>query len=325
MKYNRSLGWRSAAPYNLSYEVPFWLAALLLTGIVFAAYAHGPPWNRPDRSFDEFVTSATYRPFVYRVLVPLLSEAASRIVPLALPTYYTIFAGLSLFGFVVALRVLAQSFWQPSPLVDYVVFLAIPLITPFTLEYSHPYDLPILCLFTWGIICIVQRRWGAFLLCYTIACFNKETTLFLSLILVATHYPEVIRGTYNKLLCMQLSIYAIVRGSLVYIFRENPGATMDYHLTDHLIIYAANPGRTLIYLVGLVFVAVLVARQWHHKPAFLRRSLLVVLPPMVVLFALFGFPYELRVFYEIYSLVVLLCIPPGYMPLRSDRRQELSA
>ncbi|GAB4217371.1 MAG: hypothetical protein OHK0022_59520 [Roseiflexaceae bacterium] len=317
MKSDRLASWHPASSHKLLYEVLFWSAVLVLTGVVFAAYVPGLPWNRAGRNFAEFLDSSTYRPFVYRVLIPLVSEAANRIVPFTIPTYYTICIYLSLFGFVGALRSLAQTFWQPSYALDAVVLLAIPLTMAFNLEYSHVYDLPVLCLFTWGIVCIARQQWNAFLLCYAIACFNKETTLFLSLIFVANHTQDVLRGKYNKLLVMQLSIYAIIRGALMFIFQHNPGAVADYHLSDHIIIYPAYPARTLVYLAGITLVALLIARQFGRKPAFLRRSLLVALPPMVVLFALFGFPYELRVFYEVYSLVVLLCIPPNAVQVQS--------
>jgi hypothetical protein len=56
-------------------------------------------------------------------------------------------------------------------------------------------------------------------------------------------------------------------------------------------------------------LARLVRMDWARKPLVLRGILIAVLPPMVVLFLLFGYPYEWRVFYELLPVVVLLAGP----------------
>jgi hypothetical protein len=53
----------------------------------------------------------------------------------------------------------------------------------------------------------------------------------------------------------------------------------------------------------------LVWMDWKRKPLVLRGILAGVLPPQVVLFLLFGYPFEWRVFYEILPVVVLLAGP----------------
>ncbi len=309
--------WTIASPRGSRYEAVFWFAAAMLAGVVLAAYAPRFPWYGHYHDVAGFWPELTHRPFAYRVLLPLLAEAAGRIVPAEPELFFNIALYLSLIGFAVALRRLAHLIWQPSRLLDYVVLAAIPLVIPLSVYHQHLYDLTMLCLFTWGIVCIAQQAWTPFLVVYAVACFNKETTLFLTFVFLAFHYRELGQRVYRRVLLMQLSIYVLIRAALMVLFRDRPGGVVEYHLLDHLTTYASEPIRTSAYAAGLLLVAGLVVYRFRSKPPVLRKALLAVLPCMVVLFVFFGFPYELRVFYEVYGLVLLLCIPPGFFQLQS--------
>ncbi|HEU4325422.1 MAG TPA: hypothetical protein VFS21_19920 [Roseiflexaceae bacterium] len=316
MKQERTALWSPTSSRGGRYEAIFWLAAALLAGVVLAAYAPRFPWYGHYRDVEAFWPELTHRPFVYRVLLPLLAEAAGRIVPGEPELFFNAALYLSLVGFAAALRRLAHLIWQPSRYLDYVILAAIPLVIPLSVYHQHLYDLTTLCLFTWGIVYIAQQAWTPFLVVYAVACFNKETTLFLTFVFLAFHHRELGQRAYQRLLLMQLSIYMLIRATLMVLFRDRPGGVVEYHLLDHLTSYTSEPIRTSAYLAGILIVGALVAYRFRSKPLVLRKALLAVLPCMVVLFVLFGFPYELRVFYEVYGLIVLLCIPPGSFQLQ---------
>jgi hypothetical protein len=291
-------------------EFIFWLALLVLTAGMAVFSVPGLQNDRAYAFLGTFIPGEVARPFVYRALLPLLAEIGWWIAPLE-PMYHQYLSiYLSLVGFVIGLRRLMLSFWQPTATLTLVALASIPLIGPFLLMEHYPYDLPMLCLFTWGLVWLAQQRWRWFLICYSVACFNKETTIFLTLIFLVSYYPKRADLPFWRLLLMQLGIFVLVRAALMVIFRDFPGDTVWLHLGYHIQIYREWPWLTLTHLLGVSMVGVVVARNFHQKPFFLRQALLVTLPLMTVLFFLFGFPFEIRIFFEVYPLLFLLAIPP---------------
>jgi len=316
----RWIVWPAVPSRKVPYEVKFWLTVLLLTGSVFASYARLFSWNDPYTSLATFAQGAeqgtVYRPFAYRVLLPLLTDVAQRVVPLDPTVYQIIWMYVSFLGFIVVFRRLAQTFWVPSRRLDYAVLFAIPLVIPWSIEVRYFYDLPVLCLFTCGIVCMARRRWGWLLICYSAACFNKETTLLLTVMFAVCYAQDCRRGWYWRQIGMQLGIYGCVRAALMYIFRNFPGQVVEYHVMDHILVYLHHPVKTCACLAAIGLFVLLMLHDARSKPDFLKRALLATLPLMVVLYVLFGFPYEFRVFYEVYGLIILLCVPPRYCPPR---------
>lgn len=325
MKHNR-ITLHIAFSANIWYSVIFWIAVLILTGSVSIAYVLRFPWTEPYSPPTEFfIQESTQRPFVYRVLLPLLVEAMRRAVPLDPMVWYGLLMFVSFVGFIAALRRLAQTFWPSSQALDYMALLAIPLMIPLSLEHQHTYDLPQVCLFTWGLVLIVQRRWRALLFCYTIACFNKETTLLLTLVFVTCCDRAALSGHFWRLLAMQLSIYAIIRVALMYLFRDNPGTLIGYNLPLHLLAFELYPVKTLTYMVTLIVAGLLIANRLSEKPLFLRRTLFSILPLMLVLYVVSGYPFEIRIFYEVYAPALLLCVPPALLKLQGSRGSSAAA
>ncbi|HEU4322754.1 MAG TPA: hypothetical protein VFS21_06355 [Roseiflexaceae bacterium] len=311
MKHTRIAQWRVDVSPKTQYEVTFWLAVLLLTASVSFAYFLRFPWrdmHSPQAEF--FIQETTHRPFAYRVLLPVMTELARLFVPLDPMVYQGVLMFVFFVGFTVALRTLAQTFWAPSRALDYLVLFSIPLAIPLSLDHQHTYDLPLACLFTWGIVWIAQKKWVPFLFCYTIACFNKETTLFLTVIFAVCWGQRYNSRQFWRLLAMQLSIYAIIRVSLMYIFRHNPGTLIGYNLPYHVVAFQLYPVKSLVYLANLVLVGALIGNRLRDKPLFLRKALFSTLPFMLIMYVFSGYPFEIRIFYEVYALLLLLCLPP---------------
>ncbi|MCK4235615.1 MAG: hypothetical protein KAX38_00755, partial [Candidatus Krumholzibacteria bacterium] len=90
---------------------------------------------------------------------------------------------------------------------------------------------------------------------------------------------------------------------LFNIYRNNPGSFLEYHLFDH------NIGLLKSYPVSTLFVwtaiSILVIYKWKEKPLFLKRALIIIIP-IFIMCLFFGIIDELRVYYEVYPIVVLL-------------------
>lgn len=297
------------------YTIIFWVAAIVLSGAIFRFYIDGVEWDEPRLALAELMRGEAHRPFAYRVLVPGLTKAIGLVLPGLAPT--TVASGLiflALLGFVGALRLLYTAFWAPSARLDLAVILSPVALLPLALTFRHIYDLPTLFLFTLGLALLAHRRWTAFLIVYAVGCLNKETTLFLSLVFAIWCYRSLPARDFWRLLLAQAAIYGLIRAALLWRFRNNPGGVVEFHLLDHLDVYMRLPGFTIGYAIFITIVAGVCLRNWRHKPRPLVQAALALLAVLIPLFALFGFPYEIRVFYEVFAPIYLICLPPSWHP-----------
>src|SRR5262249_54344419 len=108
------------------------------------------------------------------------------------------------------------------------------------------------------------------------------------------------------LFALQLVVYASIRLGIMLKFQNNPGEIIENHLFEHLQFIQARPFLVFAYLIYIVFMAIAVRKDWKKKPLFLREALLILTPTMLMLYLLGGYPFELRVFYEIYPIIFLL-------------------
>ena len=67
----------------------------------------------------------------------------------------------------------------------------------------------------------------------------------------------------------------------------------------------------------LVVIAALIIYGWSRKPPLLR-SAVWILPCFLFLYAVWGYPGEIRVMLEVYPIVGLLMVPP--QPLEASNR-----
>ncbi|MFQ5805956.1 MAG: hypothetical protein ACE5I3_05855 [Phycisphaerae bacterium] len=310
-----------------------------LSAIVFGIFVSRPGINGYDRAmFADMVYGTAHKPFVYRALLPtavrlvasgMPSEAKARFTQALADTaaidnlfkilgwereylveYFIAIVPLylCLWGFVWSLRYLLRGVYHVSAKVqDVLTLVALVGLTQFFRYYSYLYDLPNVFLFTLALALMVRSKWKSFLLVYLIACLNKETTILLTMIF-AIHFlkqASMSRAVFGALLPIQLAIFGLVRLVLFVAFRDNPGSFVELHVPHHnLDLLGAYPLATVFGWCGL---ALLLFYRWSAKPAFLRHSLWIVVP-LVVLTFFFGYLDELRDYYEAYPIVLLLLL-----------------
>ncbi len=296
------------------YQVVFWLAVATFTAAVCRSYVSNITWDQTRAGLGALMDGTAHRPFAFRVLLPALTKLATLALAIDPISAATVLIYLAMLGTVAGLRWLASAFWAPSLQLDSAGLLVPVALLPLTLRFYYVYDMPTLCLFTWGLAALAHRRWRAFLLIYALGCLSKETTLFLSIVYAVWYARAPDRRSFWKLLLMQGGIFLIIRGMLLWRFRANPGEVVEYHLADHLASYAQLPGFTVGYVLVLAVIAIACARGWHSKPPALRHAALALVATITPLYLLFGFPFELRVFYEAFAPVYLLALPLARRP-----------
>jgi hypothetical protein len=306
---------------------------------VFAVFIQFSGINlNPAARFSDMVYGEAARPFVYRVLMPagiriiasaippqtkaatngriednhLVQEVLSRFNTqpeyaveslIALALLY-----LSLLGFVLALRYLLTGVFQaPTAFTDLVPLLgALGLVLFFT--HGYLYDFSTLLLFTLGLGLMVRANWRAYLPVFVLACLNKETAILLTLVFAVHFYrnPRIDRARFARILAIQIAIYVAIRLLLMWTFRNNTGSLVEFHLHRHWSVYRRYPLLAIASMLLCILVAFLMFHKWREKPYFLLHGTLIIIP-LFALHMLWGWPYEFRVFYEVYPITVLLC------------------
>ncbi|MCW8803405.1 MAG: hypothetical protein OQK57_03320, partial [Ignavibacteriaceae bacterium] len=304
---------------------------------VLVAFVKLPNINGYERAmFSEMVYGTAWKPFVYRTLLPTTVRLISEVIPESIhyrvsekvegsksmmlvlgkfkweSEYITeyiialILMYFSLLGFIYVFRKLfdeiyASPLWFKN-LISIIMLLALPTMFQY---YSYLYDFPTLLLFTLGLLLLSQRKWNYFLVLFFIACFNKETIILLTMIFAIHFYKDdkVKRKLYYQLIAVQLIIFGVVKILLYTLFNNNPGGFVEFHLIDRN--YLLFNGYSLMTFVTLLIVLLSIFNKWNEKPKFLKDSLWIALP-LLILTLFLGFFDELRDYYEVFPVVVLL-------------------
>jgi len=304
---------------------------------VLVAFVKLPNINGYERAmFSEMVYGTAWKPFVYRTFLPTAVRLISEVIPddihdslsekvessksimLVLEkfkwegeyiTEYIIAMILmyfSLLGFVYVFRKLfdeiyASPLWFKN-LISIIMLLALPTMFQY---YSYLYDFPTLLLFTLGLLLLNQRKWNYFLILFFIACFNKETIILLTMIFAIHFYKDdkVKRKFYYQLIAVQLIIFGVVKILLYTLFINNPGGFVEFHLIDRN--YLLFNGYSLVTFITLLIILLSIFSKWDEKPKFLKDSLWIAVP-LLILTLFLGFFDELRDYYEVFPVVVLL-------------------
>lgn len=313
------------------------IVVLILAALVFYIFLRDPGINDYYRAmFADMVYGRAYKPFVARVLLP----AATRLITSTIPdrarsslcswaasnsfvqrvfekrkweleyfVEYCIAAVLmyaSLVGFVFAFRHCFRGVYDaPGRFLDAITLIALLSLPVCFRYYSYLYDFPVLLLFTLGLGLMVRSKWSLYLIVFLFAVINKETAILLSFVFVIHHLSDrrMPRLFFWRLLAIQMAIFVAVRAVISFVFRNNPGTFLEFHLFDHNIrLLRPYPLATVLSWFIVVFF---VFYRWNEKPLFLRYAIWIAVP-LVGMTVFFGFLDELRGYYELYPIVILL-------------------
>ena len=298
----------------------YWAVLGFVAWHVTQAYLTGMLWDHPVDVLSTYIAGTAIRPFVYRVLVPMVVDLALRLYPLSNLTYATIVIYGSLLGFLASIRSLAAIYGAKTQAQDIVGVAALVLMLPWLLLYRHHYDLTQIFLFTLGLRLMASRRWRLFLPVFALGCLNKETTILLTTVFAWHYRHELLRLSRSHwlLVAAQGAIFGAIRLLVMWRFAQNAGQVMEYHLPDQIDAWriAFWPSLALVLFGALLLFQV--SRTWNTSPHLFRSALLGTLPILLVLFIVWGYPFELRNLFEAYPALVLLALPTLVRPIRLD-------
>ena len=312
----------------------YYLLTALIAGCVLIMFVIFPGINDDKPSmFGDMIYGKASKPFVYRVLLPATVRVLSAPVPQSLRntisnkiednislnklfkklkwekelaveySFAMLIMFLSLWGFSISLRYLFILFYNTSSWfadsVSVLALLGLPTMFQYT---SFIYDFPLLLLYTLGLIFLYKQDWIKFLIIFLVGCINKETTILLTLVFYIYYKTSLKKELFNKLLIAQFAIFILVKSLLYFVFKNNPGTFIEFHLIDHNLRLLTSYDLTLAAAVlGLIL---LIFYKWNEKPNFLK-TLLWMFIPLVILTLFLGYLDELRDYYEVYPAVII--------------------
>lgn len=284
---------------------------LLITTIsgIFLWYINRFVWVDSVFGFVDLIYGTAYRPYVYRVLVPILVQFLNRIFPLNPVIYALALMFLSLLGFGLTMRSFADFFWKSNATARIISILSLIGLIPFLARDGKIYDFPAIFLSGLGLLLMARQQWNWFLVIYLIGCINKETTVFLTLVFAVYNFRRMPARKYWTLWIGQALIFGVTKLMVTWTFRNNPGGVVEFHLYDHIKGFLYLPNFLLYYGSFAVCLAILVMIDWRKKPEFLRYALASLLPAVLCANLFFGVPYEIRAFMDLYPVGFLLIIP----------------
>jgi len=352
------------------------VVAYLLVSIFLNGLVQKPGLINPRYGVVVMTRFEANNPFARRVLVPLLTNAAHSVLPESLKQkietrlggiadegdirkhhdsykpgrfeamrgYWSIVAVafgfniLMLFCFFLALRRFIGALYAPPPLAEDWLPLSAILFLPLYWGYSvFVYDYAALFLFTLGLSLLAERKMLWFYILLPIALLNKEPAVLLPLVFAATFFGKNDARKYTRHLILQGAICAVVLGTLVFIFRNNPGRVAEWHLARNIAFATdistyfqfAAIGPCPLFPRGLPFiwplgpnvifwlpVLGLIALGWKKAPRFLKKMLPTIIIPLALLIFFLGYIDEIRASLEALPVIIALALSP-FMKMRA--------
>jgi len=334
------------------------LQTVLLTLIIAASVGIFYFWlvfsginSNPLVAFADMLTGKAIRPPVTRVLTPWLTNGLALLFP---PTIhegaeglltargllpdlmraYLVPGGFALegiinmaiqwlciLGFALALRALiGVVFKVPRMIPELLTIVGLLGLSPM-MFFAYIYDLPNLFLCTLGLYCIAARKKVAFFAVFILAILNKETAAVLALPGMLLFW-DVQKPVFRKILAgtgTLIVLALVIRISLAFAYRGNPGGVFEFHLLDSLGMLRDYPVLGIISILVVAGMIWLIFSNWKRKPAV---AILGAVPGLLLLVLWFvgSVSFELREFYEVYAasfLCVLATLLSRKTPLES--------
>lgn len=253
-------------------------------------------------------------PTQYRALIPWL---VSSLVPLNLPFLETsvrlfkIIEFLSTFFLFVAFRYYISLFIK-NRLLPSLFSLTLFAFLPYQyIFYSwslgavyYPYDIPSVLFFSLGLILLYKKNWFLYYPLFLVATFNRETTIFLTLIYLVTAFEKKKIAPVLSHCLAQAVIWLSVKMLLAALYANNPGPGAFVNFFYVNLALAANPVNIL--RIGSNFGFVWIAVIFYFKlisDKFVKKSLLATLPFFMGMFVV-GNIIELRIYGEMIPVIL---------------------
>lgn len=240
------------------------------------------------------------KPFVYRQLVPILARIISSLgirIDHAI-IFVVVCSGV---GFYLVLRELVFTYYPRNEMSEFLVVLSVLIGLFLFQEYRAYYDLMTAFLFTLALLFIAQGKLISYLLLFPLICLNRETAFLLTVFLLV-YNKNIVAFVY------QVAVWSLVRLSLSTVFSQYSGAVW-VEPVENLQKFIENYPTTILHLFIIVTILFLIMMDWKFKPRFFVILFTVFAPLLSLMYIVFGQAFEVRVFWEIYPVIVAMSLP----------------
>jgi hypothetical protein len=197
-----------------------------------------------------------------------------------------------------------RSHWIVAPVL--LLFVA-PVIYK---GLGHIYDFTVLFFMACLLRAMASERHVLYLLVFALSCVNKETTILMSVAYAAIFFRRMAFSRYAIMLAAQLAVFLVIYFTIRTAFKNNPGESMEVHVHEQFAYYRSHLSNVYmfaIFSIAIVLFLLLLTFRWNEKPQFLRRSSLMIVPQIALVFY-GGSPGEVRGLYEIVPIISMLIL-----------------
>jgi len=244
------------------------------------------------------------KPFVYRALIPFLARLVSSFgirIDLALTLVITV-SGI---GFYLALRELYFYLYRHDAKGEIYLVCAVMVGLILFFYPRMTYDLMTAFLFTLAFLFIIQGKDWQYLVVFILSCFNRETTFLLIIVYVVVNTVQLQMGRKWWMTLCQIYFYALITVSLRIAFQHNPGSSLWIEPLQNLQKYISHPLQTLLWVGIIAVIWWRISVMWKYRNPYPKLLMVVLAPVLVVFYLVCGQAFEMRVFWELYPVLVL--------------------
>ncbi|MBE0683795.1 MAG: hypothetical protein IH589_17960 [Anaerolineales bacterium] len=281
--------------------------------------------------FAKLVNGRADTPFQYRFLIPWLARTSHPYLEhlhLAdsidetkdLFEFSFVFALLGVFIYCSPYLVLndPQSNIRRNSLVRWAAAWLLMLALPFHYilplkTYYYPSDIPAILFFVLGLTFLRQKKWSLYYLIFIIGTFNRETTIFLSIVYLLTSWKSTPRHKLAIYFTLQVLTWLAIKILLWWMFKNNASESVWYADAMGMFKYSWSQNleflsdpQTIVNLFsvyGYLWIP-LIALWKDIRDQWLRPALLTI-PLFHLAMLIPGEINELRIYGEMLPLVIL--------------------
>jgi hypothetical protein len=312
----------------------------LFSAVVSCIFLIGinPIWG--DISFDALMNQETSKPFITRVLVPVVLkeisyflslESKSSLERIALNSFtfkdllkieegsdliveyifFSLLVFLCFIGFAIVMRKLLTKIHLSEATSDIAPLIGLLILVMIFDTSNYIYDPTVLFFSALLFLFLMNNQLISFSLIFVLSCFNKESSI---LMLIPFYFFRVENKKRMKVfseVILLLIIWLVITGYLQWLYRDFSLSPVFFHFwvnVSHFYKIFLNFNLLKHYVPIAIFMALMVS-NWSQSQVRYKNSLVCMLMILIPLWILFGRLEELRVFYEIYPLVLLLAVP----------------
>jgi hypothetical protein len=337
-------GWRVALANKvmIGFAVAYLLISIFAMAHFLKSSMLGDLYYRA--TFQSVYNGTAWKPFVYRVLVPQTVRMVVDVTPdvversvnsmiwkaktgnefvrlkNVLPWFFTLFPDpASVYPRVVTILLLYGCLWgyvfllyklgrelfpEKRAIALFAPVFGMLAISSFSQPQQYLYDIPVLMLSTGCYYAMFTQRLKLYLFFFTLACLNKETSLFILAFFTLWFCNRLPTRVFMPLWGAQCFIAFMIKLVVTFAYLHNAGFFLEDGLFRVLNMDVLTRSH-LFRIYSIILLFFVLTHRWTEKPLFLKY-VFWILPLIYGTFIFYGWPNEYRIYFDVMPLLVLL-------------------